>query len=253
MKITTLNLQGFETWEERNTNIITYLRHEKPDVVLFQEVVFLPEIGSHNQAQLLNQTLDYPYEQSVISRLQVGIEYPVYREGLAAISKFPILKSDTIVLKQAEGDEHNRIVQLLDILVHGEVVKIANVHFSITDDFDFATPQLIELLDILQARGESRIIAGDFNLDHLEDSAELWQDRYHASTVFPYLSFPSWNKRNDYFLIPNSYKFSNFTTSGDTPLSDHTAITATIHTPLRQDFRQKTRDRLAARFKSLTR
>ena len=246
MKITSLNLQGFEHWEERKPNILAYLRQEAPDVVLFQEVVYLPEISAHNPAELLNAELGYQYENCTISRLQVGLEHPVYREGLAAISRHPILKTDTIVLKQDERDAHQRIVQLLDIMINHHVVKIANVHFSITDDFDFATPQLIELLDILQARGENRIIVGDFNLDRLEDSAELWQDRYRASTVFPYLSFPSWNKRNDYFLIPKSYEFSDFGTSGDAHLSDHTAITTTLaHSGDSHDWRRELRERFA--------
>jgi len=247
VKITSLNLQGFEHWEDRKPNILAYLRQESPDIVLFQEVVYLPELSAHNPAELLNAELGYQYENCAVSRLQVGIEYPVYREGLAAISRYPILKSDVIVLKQDERDAHQRIVQLLDIMINHQVVKIANVHFSITDDFDFATPQLIELLDTLKARGESRIIVGDFNLDRLEDSAELWQDRYHASTVFPYLSYPSWNKRNDYFLIPKSYQFDSFATSGDTPLSDHTALTATLTHPHHSysDWRREIRERFA--------
>jgi endonuclease/exonuclease/phosphatase family metal-dependent hydrolase len=252
VKITTLNLQGFIAWEKRNTNILAYLKHEKPDVVLFQEVVFLPEIAARNQAQLLNAKLGYAYEHSVVSRLQVGLEHPVYREGLAAISKHPILKSDTIVLKQAAGDEHNRIVQLLDIFVNGQVIKLANVHFSLTDDVDFATAHLQETIEILHARGDERIIAGDFNLNHLEELAPLWQDGYHSSTDFPYISFPGMEKRNDYFLIPKKYRFGHLTTS-DENLSDHNAVTTTIKTHLYAPFASETRDRIAARLKSLAR
>lgn len=247
----TLNLQGFESWEKRKTNIITYLKREKPDVVLFQEVVFLPELNARNQAQLLNAKLGYTYEQSVISRLQAGLEFPVYREGLAAISKHPIVKSDTIVLKKAPGDEHNRIVQLLDILVNGQVIKLANVHFSLTDDVDFATAHLRETLEIIQARDEERIIAGDFNLNHLEELAPLWQDAYRSSTDFPYVSYPGMEKRNDYFLIPKKYHFGHLNTS-DENLSDHNAVTTTIKIHQYAPFTSETRDRIAARFKSLT-
>lgn len=247
MKITSLNLQGFEDWEERKPNILTHLRQESPDIILLQEVVYLPELSAHNQAQLLNAELGYRYENCAVSRLQKGLEYPVYREGLAAISRYPILQSDVIVLKQAEGDEHQRVIQLLDILVNDEVIKIANIHFSITDFVDYATPHLQETLDLLRARGEERIIAGDFNLDHLEESAELWQDQYHASTVFPYLSFPSWNKRNDYFLVPKKYELTDITTSDiEANLSDHLALTALIKTPGHSsDWRDTLRQRLS--------
>lgn len=230
MKITSLNLQGFEHWNDRLPVILDYLRAESPDIILFQEVVYLPDLSPFNPAQLLGKELGYTYEHSAISRLQVGVEHPVYREGLAALSRYPIMKSDIVVLKQDERDHHQRIVQLLDIMVGTQLVKLANVHFSITDDFDFATPQLQEVLDLLASRGEQRIIAGDFNLDHLEASEALWGELYHASTVFEYLSFPSWNKRNDYFLIPKDYTFEQFAASGD-GLSDHRAITTTLALP----------------------
>lgn len=247
MKITSLNLQGFENWQERKPKILAYLRQESPDIVLFQEVVYLPEVSAHNPAQLLNAELGYRYENCAVSRLQVGLEYPVYREGLAAISRHPILQSDVIVLQQAEGDEHQRVIQLLDILVNDEVIKIANIHFSITDFTDFATPQLKETLELLHARGEDRIIAGDFNLDHLEELADLWQDRYEASTTFSYLSYPSMNKRNDYFLVPKKYQLADLDTSTiEAGLSDHLALTATVQTPGHSgDWRDHLRERLS--------
>lgn len=230
MKITTLNLQGFDNWEERVAYITAHLKHENPDLILFQEVVFLPEVNARNQVQILNDQLHYPYQQTTISRLQVGLEYPVYREGLGCLSRYPIATSDIIVLKQAPGDEHQRIVQLLDIAVGNEIIKLAHVHFSITDFTDYATPQLEETLALLKARGEERIIVGDFNLNHLEESIELWGDAYDATTKFPYISYPSMEKRNDYFLIPKRYSFETFAVSDDEHISDHNALTATINT-----------------------
>lgn len=246
MKITSLNLQGFDHWDARKPEIIQYLRDESPDVIFFQEVVYLPELSPYTPAQLLGAELDYTYEQSAVSRLQVGLEYPVYREGLALLSRYPVIKSDILVLKQDERDHHQRIVQLVDIMVDHRIVKLANVHFSITDDYDFATPQLVELLDTLKARGEQRIIAGDFNLDRLEDSEAVWGDQYLASTCFDYLSFPSWNKRNDYFLIPKGYAFETFDTSGD-GLSDHRGLTTTLALPQQtSDWRQALQRRFAS-------
>lgn len=243
MKITTLNLQGFDNWEERAPAIIDHLTDESPDVVLFQEAVYLPDISPYNQAQLLNTTLGYSYEQSAISRLQVGLEYPVYREGLAALSRYPIVRGDTIVLQQDKDDEHQRIVQLLDLYIDERVVQVANVHFSITDFVDYATPHLKELLDILASRGEQRIIAGDFNLNDLDTSADLWGGDYIASTRYDYVSYPGMNKRNDYFLLPKAYAFSGLHISGD-GLSDHRAITATIR-PLQVSARTSDRHELA--------
>ena len=248
MKITTLNLQGFDNWEERVEHITAYLTREQPDIIFFQEVVFLPDVNARNQVQLLNDQLHYPYQQTTISRLQVGLEYAVYREGLGCLSRYPITASDTIVLKQAPGDEHQRIIQLLDVAVGDEIIKLTHVHFSITDFTDFATPQLEETLALLKARGEERIMVGDFNLNHLEESIALWGDTYDASTKFPYISYPSMEKRNDYFLIPKRYSFKDFTGSDDERISDHNALTATISTgPLQRLSKRQQTSRLISR------
>lgn len=227
IKITSLNLFAFEDWENRKIPILEYLHKENSDVVVFQEVVFLPDVSPFNQVQLLNQQLHYPFELNSVTRLQRGLTYPIYREGLGVTSKYPIKSSDTIILKQAQGDEHQRIVQLFDIQIGHHIIKIAHVHFSITDYVDFATAHLVETLAILEARGEKRIIIGDFNLTHLEESQGLWGDEYRASTAKPYITYPSMNKRTDYALIPNEYSFVDITVSPD-GLSDHRALTVTL-------------------------
>jgi endonuclease/exonuclease/phosphatase family metal-dependent hydrolase len=195
---------------------------------LFQEVVFLPTISPYNQVQLLNTELEYPQQHSVITRLQASTKYDTYREGLAVLSKYPVMATDTIVLKQSPNDEHNRIVQLVDVVVDGQTIKLANVHFSLTDTIDFATAHLRETLEILAARGEERIVAGDFNLSHLEELSDMWADTYRASTEQDYITFPKTNKRIDYFLIPKAYSFDSISTSEGAVLSDHQAVTVDI-------------------------
>ncbi len=227
IKVTTLNLQGFINWESRNQAILNYMQSEGPDIAFFQEVVYLSGTSPYNQAQLLNQQLGYAYEQSAVTRLQPSTVYAVFREGLAAISKYPIIKSDTLVLQQEPGDEHNRIIQLLDIQIDNQIVKFVNVHFSLTDYDNYATAHLKETLEILASRGEERIIVGDFNMNYLEELEYLWGAQYKASTYTPYVSFASQNKRVDYFLIPKAYEFASLSTSGDT-LSDHRAVSAVL-------------------------
>ena len=227
MKFMTLNLQGFDDWDTRKENIISYIQTQAPDVLFFQEVVYLPEISPYTGVEILNQTLKYSYEFNSISRLQVGLHYPVYREGMSLLSKHPIVKSDVIVLKKEDRDEHTRIIQMTDLLIDGAVVKVANVHFSITDYFDLATPQLQETLEILKSRNEKRILMGDFNITFLEETAHLWQDDYIATTETPYITFPKMNKRVDYALIPKDYQLDSIIISDDS-LSDHRAVTIEI-------------------------
>ena len=228
MKLSTLNLQGFVNWSQHKPAVLDYFQTEQPDVIFFQEVVYLPEISAHNQVQELNQDLHYFFEHSNVTRLQIGLEYPVFREGLAVLSKYPIVKSDAIILKQAEGDQHNRIIQLVDLFMDGSIIKLANIHFSLMEVADFATPHLQETLEIVRARGEKRIIAGDFNISDLEVTAHLWRDEYVASSTTPYISFPSDNKTIDYILIPKEYSFETISAT-PVALTDHCAVTAVIN------------------------
>ena len=227
VKLSTLNLQGFVNWSQHKPAVLEYFQNEQPDVIFFQEAVYLPEVSIYNQVQELNQDLHYLFEHSNVTRLQVGKDYPVFREGLAVLSKYPVVKSDAIILKQAAGDEHNRIIQMVDLFVDGSIVKFANIHFSLMEIADFATPHLQETLEIIASRGEKRIIAGDFNISDLQSTAHLWQDHYTASTTTPYVSFPADNKTIDYILIPNEYAFESVTATPNA-LTDHCAVTAVI-------------------------
>lgn len=226
MKLTfgSLNVQAFADWEDRKPKIIDYVRQTDPDILLFQEVTFLPQIASQNQVSILNRTLEYPYENTAVTRLQDSPVYENYREGLGLISKYPILKSETIILKQQAHDEHQRIVQLIDIKCGDRIIKFANVHFSISDnDEELPREHLRELLQILDSRGETRILGGDFNMDSIDLHADLWQDKYISSSIVPYITYPTMNKRVDYLLIPKEYSFVTITTSPD-GLSDHRAL-----------------------------
>jgi endonuclease/exonuclease/phosphatase family metal-dependent hydrolase len=227
MKITfgSLNVQAFTDWEDRTLNIIDYVKQTDPDIILFQEVTFLPQISAENQVSLLNKALKYRFENTAVTRLQDSPHFENYREGLGVISKWPILKSETIILKQQAHDKHQRIVQLIDILREDKIIKFANVHFSISDnDESFPRNHLEELLQILDSRGETRIIGGDFNMNNIDLHNDSWQEKYLSSSATPYVTYPSMNKRVDYFLLPKEYSFVNIGTSPD-GLSDHRGLT----------------------------
>jgi endonuclease/exonuclease/phosphatase family metal-dependent hydrolase len=194
-------------------------------MIFFQEVVYLPDISTYTQTSEINASLDNQYiEHSTITRLQSSDEYSEYREGLSILSKYPIVKSEALILRQNPHDHLQRIVQLVDVSVHGHVVKFANVHFA--QNPELAYDHLAELLAILKSRHEKRIITGDFNMPDLKH-AQLWQDHYTASTSDYYISFPGNDDRIDFILMPKSDAFVRISVSGD-GLSDHHALSAQI-------------------------
>jgi endonuclease/exonuclease/phosphatase family metal-dependent hydrolase len=227
VKVSTLNLQGFVHWSTHKTAILEYFKNEQPDIIFFQEVVYLPTVSPVNQVQEINQELGYFFEHSSVTRLQKSPDYDVFREGLAVLSKYPIVKTDVLVLKQAEYDEHNRIIQLVDVFIDGKIVKFANIHFSLTEIADFATLHFQETIEILRSRDEKRIILGDFNMTDLNVHRELWEEDYLISSAAPYISFPSENKTIDYILLPKENAFESITATPNA-LTDHCAVTAII-------------------------
>ncbi len=225
MRITTLNLRGFFDWEHRLPVLVRYLRDVAPDVLLLQEVVYLPEVSPFPPSRLLNRELGFPVRHDAITRLQRGRAHPVYREGLAVLSRLPVPSSEVLALRHEAGDPHHRIVQFVDVEAPDGVWPLANVHLSVRDDY--ALRHLGEVLGVLRARGERRVLGGDFNVDHLEQHAELWEEAVLTSSVRRYESHPSSHENDDYFLVPTAYRIDGLEVSGD-ELSDHRAITVDL-------------------------
>lgn len=225
MRITSLNLRGFFDWQARAPRIEAYLKQVDPDVILFQEVVFLPEVSAFTPADLLNRRLRYPYHHGSVTRLQTGRQSSVYREGLALLSRLPVPSTEALVLRHEDGDPHQRIVQLFDVREDGHLWRFSDVHLSVKDEF--AINHLKELLGILEARGERRILGGDFNVNHLERQASLWRDHYVLTTQLrQYVTHES-GQANDYFLVPKEFRIDAIQLSGD-DLSDHRAVTVDV-------------------------
>ncbi len=238
MKIMTFNLQGFTDWQQRKPNMLTYLQQVQPDIILFQEAVYLPEIHPHNQVHILNQTLNYPTEITEITRLQPSPAYNLYREGLGILSRYSISKIETLALTQAPGDPHQRIIQLVDFVDGDTVIPVAHVHFSLSDPApDYASAHIQETFKLLESRDEQRIIAGDFNMSDLSVVAAPWKDSYIASSdISSYISQYDAKSTDDKLVdrctdqiwIPRSYRFTGEIEVSPRNLSDHCAVTAQI-------------------------
>ncbi|HEV7624433.1 MAG TPA: endonuclease/exonuclease/phosphatase family protein [Amnibacterium sp.] len=226
MRITSLNLQGFADWEARMPRVAAYLQQAAPDVILFQEVVWLPEVSPVTQVDLLGRALGYPYRHESVTRLQRGRVVEDYREGLALLSRHPVPATEALVLHHEQGDPHQRIVQLADVDVDGITWPLMNVHLSVRDDF--ALHNLEEVLRMQEARGERRILGGDFNVNHLERHAHLWRGWGRlTSEGRDYMSRPLSHENDDYFLVPDRYTIESVRISGD-DLSDHRALTVDL-------------------------
>lgn len=222
MRIVSLNLAGYKDWAMRAPQVIDFLNKVDADFVFFQEVRFDLDISPLAQSDLINSSLasPLPYISSSISRYyEPNIGKP-YREGLAVLSRHPILKEETLALTKASDDKHQRIIQNLDIAVDGEIVGFSNIHLSNNHNSD---NQLAELLSLFESRGEKRIILGDFNMFSIDKHSQALKGNYTASTDFlPYTSYPEKQQTLDYMLLPSGFSFKSIETVDG--LSDHVAL-----------------------------
>lgn len=229
LKIISLNLAGFKDWELREQRIVDYIAGENPDVILLQEVKYDARKSAYGQSMVLNRLLPtpFPFSQTTISKFYQPSHGDAYREGLAVLSKFPIVSSEVLVLTKQPDDKHTRIVQNIDIEVDGQMVLLSNIHLS---NNAYSVDQLAELMTLLKSRNEKRIIAGDFNVFHLEDVRDIYAEDYTASVEFKkYVSFPSEDRTLDYVLTPKETSFVSLDTQEG--LSDHSALSFMVELP----------------------
>lgn len=115
-------------------------------------------------------------------------------------------------------------MQNLNLDLDGRELLLSNVHLS---NNKYSIEQLEEFLGILESRGESRVIAGDFNIFDLEGAKQLYGDKYRSSIEYKtYTSFPSEGATLDYILIPRGASFESLETREG--LSDHAALTVEV-------------------------
>jgi endonuclease/exonuclease/phosphatase family metal-dependent hydrolase len=222
MKVTTLNLAGYKNWTERESRIVSYLATTDSDVVFLQEVKFEPAYSPHTQAKHINSKLpvSYPYSQASVSRYYIQSDGASSREGLAVLSKYPIVDSELFVLTKQPDDKHTRIIQKVDLQIDDRIVTFTNVHFS---NNKYATEQLAETLEIIRNANATSVILGDFNIFTMQAVSDLYSSDYSVSTDFKqYVSFPSENATFDYILLPHDYTFTSLTIGEN--LSDHNAL-----------------------------
>jgi endonuclease/exonuclease/phosphatase family metal-dependent hydrolase len=225
-KILSLNLAGYRGWLTREKPIIEYIETSKPDIILLQEVQFDLTTSPFDQATIVNNALAKPYKfcHSSISRVYVGSDSKTHREGLACMSRLPILHSEVLALNKKPDDKHLRIIQTITVEMRDLPLKIINVHFS---NNSHSSEQLKEVYAIAEKYEQWPIISGDFNIFQLSDFKSLYEKEYIASTDFKsYISFPSQKLTLDYLLLPKTFRFQSIDTQDY--LSDHTAMLYTV-------------------------
>lgn len=230
MKILNLNLWNYNNFEERKPKIIDFLQKQNPDIITFQEVRDDRQYNKRgeDQSKQINSFLNYPSLKFVktmdVNKVNKKKGEPTCFEGLATLSKYPIVKSKKFKLKQQPGDKFTRAI----LWTKFKDIDIFNVHYSPNDLF--SKLHLEETLSIAEDLNIHPIIIGDFNIRYPNILEEVIGDEYVSSrSIREYISYPSEKYTLDYILIPREIHIESFLCVGK-DISDHKALILEINT-----------------------
>jgi len=232
IKIFNLNIWNYTNWEERKPKIIQEIKKENPEIVAFQEIrddVKFNKKGN-NQAKQLNEELNYPhYVFSPITDKRKERPGKYKRrciEGMAILSKYPILSYKKFILKKHEDDIYTCGFLEVKLKIDNKKIDILNVHFSNNEYFSLL--HIFETLKYIKNNKLNPIIVGDFNFYESEILNDLVKENFVSSIKYKnYLSYPLRNWTLDYILIPKKFKFKSLKCLGK-GLSDHRALACEV-------------------------
>lgn len=157
LDVVTVNLWGDNgPAEARMEELGRWLREEQPDVVLLQEVEDLAGLGG--QAELLAAAAGYDHVEGIRTGRSMR-----RGEGLAVLSRHPLLAQATVPLPTARLD-HPRALQQVDVSTPLGVVRVGNTHLAWRLGAATArTKQVRAIISALPPAGQPVVLGGDLN------------------------------------------------------------------------------------------
>lgn len=233
MKIMTLNLWCYFDWDNRKDTIDALVKKEAPDFVAFQEAQTNPAFSDFPQSDAIADAGGYRYRAFAPTYKrdgQIDKNGDMTQEtsfGLALISKYPIISSETYFLRQHPDHDEACSVLFCKIDVNGTILDVCNVHFGNSDLF--SDLHLNELMDLCEKRGTRPIILGDFNHFDLGVYKQSRLREYTLTTdVAVYESMPKNSGTLDYIVVPSDRCVISSVVCLDEYVSDHRALLATV-------------------------
>jgi endonuclease/exonuclease/phosphatase family metal-dependent hydrolase len=229
----TLNLWCYFDWENRKENITSVIKGLNPDVVAFQEAQTNHSFSPLPQSDFIADNCDFRYKVAAPTYKrdgQIDKQGGMTQEtsfGLALISKYPIISSETYFLRQHPDHDEACSVLFVKLDVNGKELDVCNVHFGNSNLF--SDLHLNELMDLCEERKIKPILLGDFNIFDLSAYKKSRLKNYILSTdVAEYVSMPKNNGTLDYIAVPSSeYTIKNVSCSQEY-VSDHRALFAEV-------------------------
>lgn len=172
MKIITFNLRNHsDRWEERFPLVVETLLATEADLIAFQEVSLL--LGQKNQAELIADALHSGLGREMYKVfLAEGRGLQKGREGIAILSRLPVVSSERIALPGKW-----RVAQKVCIQMDGREVNLFNTHLhhKPVKDESIRFPQAEKVLLWAQSCDMPFILTGDMNAAPESSTIQFWK------------------------------------------------------------------------------
>lgn len=208
-----------------------FINDQNPDVVALQEVDVLTyrERAEHQNGK--NFISELSYRTKMLSAYGKTIDYKGGYYGIGILSKYPIIKSERILLPYPAGSKEQRAYLVATIeLPNKKHINFVCTHLEYTNNQGVREIQVVAINNDLLKRDLPVILCGDFNAR--PDSKEIQEgmkDWWQVSTdEYTILDNNPTSKIDYIFCYPrSSWQFLDAKTP-DVRLSDHLPITATL-------------------------
>lgn len=183
--VMTLNLANYDDhpdWSKRLQIIVTTILTEDPDVIAVQEVRFDPsQPTTQSSYQSMAEQIVYQLNQAaggtyagvnIVSQPLMfypdsSLHYPSpppdkqLWEGLAILSRLPVLETGSIFLSRTGGDANLRGTQFATVDAGGTAFTVLNTHFAL--DQTNRESNARQTLSYLDGLSGPRLLVGDLN------------------------------------------------------------------------------------------
>lgn len=170
MKLLTLNLHLWHEEDQINKlkKIANFIQENDVDICFFQEAaqlesneLIIDNIKKDNNAYLIKSFLDKEY-YLYFEYKKNG--YEVYNEGLAILSKYPLINKDWFYISKIRNpkDWHTRIIVKASINYNNEIIDLYSSHIGWDEGIEKYFDQIDEYMKNINQKNKF-ILAGDFN------------------------------------------------------------------------------------------
>ncbi len=206
-----------------------YILSESPDIVALQELDWATyrELAPHQHGvKFINELAD---ATGMFGLYGKAIDYKKGYYGVGILSRYPIVRSERILLPNP-GNHEQRIMLVADIeLPEGEIVTFVSTHLAV-ETAGARMAQVRFIIRELKGRGHY-ILAGDMNAE--PDSPEMqYLGKYWKNLTNDDLTYSSSRPeiKIDYIFgrPAKDFKLESTMVVGETKLSDHFPIISNI-------------------------